>query len=272
MRKFINLVLIAVVFFTFGCAVKYVKKPAVDVVKKIAIISIYANSGLYKIGGGGGGLATLTSMVGKKEREKKKESFGGTALVEYALNAYAQELNSIEGWVVVSPKKIIESSAYKKFLDKVKKRFGSVSGAINFIGNVAYAYPPGMALFPFRGTPPGGITKELKELCQELEVDAVAVMELDVGYSADFALGGTGTAVASVSSSVKFITKTGEVAVITEDTAKDSGRRFSSNDSTLMASGEILFNEKTEEMFKDAIKQNVAYYISRFKRELAEKN
>src|SRR5688500_10650940 len=102
-----------------------------------------------------------------------------------------------------------------------------------------YVAVPGLAEYPHANSEaePG---KELAGLCKALGVDAVAVFELDMGYEASTAIGGTGTASASIGSSLTIVNRNGEVAV------RGGGFRMRSEDTTTMVGGSILYSDAVE--------------------------
>lgn len=246
-----------VLLFLMSCAAKITQKPGVEIVKKMAIISIYSNSVPYKLGGGIG-LAALTSLVSKKGDEDK--GFGGTRLIKYALDMYSTDLNKVRGWVIVPPDEILNAPAYKAFCETIKERRGSLLGGLSKLAAVT---PPGMTVYDLSG----GVSKlkieEIKNLCNELGVDAVIAIELDIAYEKKGLLSG----IASVSASINAINSKGEWVLKTRR-ARDNTPRFVSNRKTAMIAGEIIFSNKVEMMFEDAIQKNVMHHVQKIREEL----
>lgn len=252
-----GLLMVSVLLFLMSCAAKITQKPGVEIVKKIAIISIYSNSVPYKLGGGIG-LAALMSIVSKKGDQEK--GFGGTRLVKYALDMYSTDLNKVRGWVIVPPDEILKAPAYKAFCETVKERRGSLLGGLSKLAAVT---PPGMIVYDLsRGASKLKI-EEMKNLCNALGVDAVMAIELDIAYEKKGILSG----VASVSASINAINSNGEWA-LKSIPARENKARFVSNRKTAMVAGEIIFSNKVEMMFEDAIQKNVMHHVQKIREEL----
>lgn len=270
MKKYRILCLSFLLIFSISCAHKILKKPDVNMVKKLAIISVFSNSVVYKTGDDGGSLAALTSLVSKEDEgsEKKKEkAFGGKRLVNYALRHYTKKLSTVDGWKVVSSDKVVNSKAYNDFKKAVKEQQGALGGLATVVDKLAYAVPTKMIAYPIQGEQFDA--KMLKKLCKDLKVDAVAVIELDMAYSAYWAVGSTGTAAASVSTAIKAVNSEGKLVIGTLDVTKGEGKRSISEGQTPMISGNILFNAKTEKMYKEAIDAEAKMIIDQMKEEYA---
>jgi hypothetical protein len=256
MKKSIIKILALLFIFSISCAHKILKKPDINIVKKIAIISVYSNSVVYKIGGEGGSFAAITSLISKKEENSDKEnSFGGKRLVNYALKIYTDKLATIDGWKIVSHKKIINSKAYKNFKKIKKEQQGAFSKLTTTVNKIAYAFPTGMFVYRIKEQNYNG--DELKALCKELQVDAVAIIELDMAYK--------------IATSIKAVNFNGKMVIGTLDIKKGAGMRSTSDNQTPMISGEIIFNNKVEKMYQQAIDADADKLVAKMKKEFSEK-
>jgi len=256
-----------------GCA-NIVRKPEVDVVKKVAIISVYTNSTINKVGGGGkngGGAHLLSKLAGKEDGSTPSAR---TRIAQYALDTYTKELGRVAGWQIVSADTVVASSAYKD-MGKLPGEAGqnralaSVAGALTTLQQATFVTPPKMWAIQMKD----GETKHadsMTKLCKSLGVDAVAVVQLDLGYESSFALGGTGTAKASVASSMKMFTREGKYAVAFPEIQPGQGSRYESDDTAMMLGGNISI-DNNEKIFQQAI--NKAAYATRetIVKELAKK-
>jgi hypothetical protein len=254
-----GLLMAAAALFFMSCAAKITQQPGVEIVKKIAIISVYSNSTPYNLEGKGGALAAISSVASKKEG---KEGFGGTRLAEYALEMYTTDMKKISGWEIVPPEEVVNAPAYVAFCDTIKARRGSIIGAIS---KVALVTPPGMIIYDLSGAVPKKRIEEATSLCNDLGVDAVATIEIDIAYEKKGLL----SAIASVAASINAINSNGEWALRSpEAQSVGTKSRFVSDSKTAMVAGEIIFSEKVEMMFEDAIQQNVMHHVQKIREEL----
>ena len=104
------------------------------------------------------------------------------------------------------------------------------------------------------------VLDRLKSFMAAQNLDGVVIIHLDIAYDASIAVGGTGTANASVGTNLQIINRDGEVAA---DTAnyKNAATYFRkrSDGSTAMVAGEILYNEPVEKLFLDSIQKDAAF-------------
>ncbi|HKI99165.1 MAG TPA: hypothetical protein VKB51_11890 [bacterium] len=233
--------------------------PPAEKVKKVALVSVTAQRGIRNLDGGGGltaGLSAMSSMMGGNKKDGGKVGgldFGGTRLVDYAVTAFEQEINKVPGWQVVPTSSVIHSQAYTKFAEGHKTMMGGLGQAVS---NLAMFGPEGMVAVyaPSQST----TTKQLlTELAQDLNVDAVAVLDLDIAYKPYTAIGGSGTAVAAVGEGLVVVNRFGDYAIIVEP-PKDSRYRENSEETTAMLAGEVMFNDNVEAMYKDSIHKGLS--------------
>ncbi len=257
--------LLAISFVLTACS-SIVRHPEVDGVKKIAIISLYTNQDIPKVGGGGsngGGAAAfgkiLKAAKGDESEVKPEEMNNRERLAKYALERYHAALSKVPGWRVVPMDAVIGSKDYRA-MGKVETENSTLAALGSFATAVqqsAYNTPSKMWAMPFGKENTHTDPKKLAALCAKLGVDAVAVIEVDLGYDSSFAVLGNGSAVASVASATKVINKNGEFAVYFPDIAKaGTGRpRFESEKKMLMLGGKVFITGDTEVAFRQGIEQ-----------------
>ena len=135
-----------------GCATTIVKKPTVFSVKKIAIISVYANADLHDVKSpkqSATKLSVLKAMLGKEE-DKSLEGNELVQIVTYGLQVYGEQLDTLPNWRVIPPQQVLKSKKYKTIMSQ--KEEGSIMGG--FIGAIEKAVkaqwvtPPSMPYIP----------------------------------------------------------------------------------------------------------------------------
>lgn len=282
MMRLTSLLVLAAAFLS-GCTSGILRKPDGYQIKKVAIVSIYANHGVYNLKGGGGlteGLSTLGSLIGNdKMKEVIPTDFGGDHLIRYSLKAYETELAKVNGWEVVPTTEVVKSAAYQKYTERMEK-YGRTMASLQKFGNAMWKTPKGMV--PYTGGHADDSSpdfKELQTLAQELNVDAVAVVKLDFAYTPHNAIGssvagnfgGTGTAKASVASSLKFVSKDGKIAVLTPEVTKGAGQRHVSDETCILMAGNINFGDKEKQMYMQAIDRTAQAWYQQITTELAKR-
>lgn len=282
MKKNISLLLAAPLLLALSsCSYKMVKKPAINPVKKLAIVSVYSNRGLYNLSGGGGlgeGLSMLGSMIGKKSDKEEKtalrQDFGGTRLVEHAHQQYAQALGQVPGWQVVPFTNLKEDQNYRSFVEKKQADLQVLGKGIAKLHETQFTVVPEMTWFDLGNRlEKNQQVLELAELCGKLNVDAVIVIKMDFGYESHMGVGKigggmTGSATASVATDLAAVTRDGRFGILSQPVKRGSGQRFKSSGKTVMVVGNVPFDEKTEKMFQEATSNNVADYKQKINQQL----
>ncbi len=235
-------------------------KPHSDQVKKVALVNVYANRGVRSFDGASkmAGLTALASMVTKKEGKDEGEiDFGGTRLVKYGVATFDDEFAKIEGWDVVPSDQVLASKAYQDFVKRADDLFPN--DAMRKLNQLSYLTPDKMVYLVGEGRE-GKSKQMLTQLAQELGVDAVAVMEMDVAYTASTSVGGTGTASAYAGVSLLMVNRYGDYAIRLPkvmNAKNHSMYRKRSDDTTAMVAGEILYNSSVEQLFQDSIRKSL---------------
>lgn len=255
---------IALVPFALTSCASIVRHPEVDHVKKLAIVSVYTNQDIPKVGGGGsnsGGLAFLKKAVEGKDADTGDTS-NRVRLAKYALDKYTALLSQVPGWQVIPAERVLASNDYQALgkIDAKKtggnRTLASIGEFAQKIDQAKFNTPPKMWAIRLDGTNNNRAELEqgLAQLCRKLGVDAVAVVNLDLAYEAGFfSVAGTGASHASVASSVKILNKDGKYAVVFPDLQPAAGKRYDSNTGITMIGGRISMSGDTEKAFQEAI-------------------
>lgn len=284
MIRILGLLSLSVAFLS-GCTSGILRKPEVYQVKKVAIISVFSNHGVYNVQGGGSlteDVSKLSSMFGgdKEKTGVPVADFGGDHLIRYSLKAFEKEFAKVHGWEVMPTTDVVTSAAYKQYTERMQKYGRAMASLQKFGEKMMWKAPKGMVPYTAAHNDEHSEDfKELQKLAQELKVDAVAIVKLDFAYDPYFAVGsatagafgGTGTAKASVASALKFVTKEGKVAVLTPDLERGKGKRFESDETTMLMAGNIQFGDKEKQMYMQAIERSAEGWQKEIAHELAKK-
>ena len=275
--KIFKLVFSSLVIIGLASCTSIVKKPDINNVKKVALVSVYGNQNIRELNSKTDWARKPEVVTGFNDQQKQK-------VAELALNYYEAKLKEMGPWKVTPVHKMLTSakfSAAMKELRSVKDASGkkidetSLSGKLgSFLTNVAemgYLTPAGMHPLPISDenrNASQGVINSLVKLAKDLDVDAVAVVQVDLAYTGGaFSLGGTGTAVASVASSIKLVDKNG-VVVIDYPNVSEKTKRFESETSSGMLQGKLIFNAKLETMLKEAIIASADNLVTEIKKEM----
>lgn len=240
--------LLLLAFSLAGCFPSIVKKPDIDQVKKVAILSLYADQKVPNDKGRG-----IVTQWDNKVRLQ---------VAEDALRTYQAELAGL-GWKVVSPTKVLESKEYQQAFavakpDTTTGKFGS------FLKNMyqqQFFTPAGMLPIPLDDSAAntryyGDAARDnprarLGEMARKLGVDAVVLIQIDYCYGGGtFSLLGTGQAVMSAGSSIKAVNQKGEMVVNMPAVARCDGKRGTSETSALMVNGNLEFTRSAKDRFR----------------------
>ncbi|MFC2091519.1 hypothetical protein ACFLTD_01965 [Elusimicrobiota bacterium] len=266
MKKRWNVLILTLLLMASGCA-KLLIPPHIQTVKKMAVLSIYMNKNFYNIKApkANEGMNFLKSLAKDKLGIKDKNMAEHQLIITYALKEYTEKLNSIDNWVVLSPLDLMGNSKYQAFLKSDGKGF--MHGLLDTIRKAEenkWAVPDKMRYIPISSVVKAGnvhtygnvkdplaeMRKNLGELCKELKVDAVAIIELDMAYKTGMQFGGgilgSGTKIKpNISSAMVVITKDGEVAVKSPLIAKGGGTRYKAKGAFLkIEEGTVTLRQK----------------------------
>lgn len=281
-----------------GCTT-LIKKPQILSVKKIAIVSIYANADLHDVKAPKNPTSTLsflTAMMGK-EKDKSIESNELVQIVTYGLKAYGEQLDSISNWSVLPPLEVLKSNKYQELMKEGNDSFmGELLKALKKAEGSQWVTPPAMPRIPAdsltRGKGRTVIIKgqrdpvkyaqmKMAELCKELEVDAVAIVGLDLAYKSGMLSGMKGTGLLSgvrgkatpaVASEIIVITKNAEIVV--ESKLLSQGGTYSYSYSVpMMMKGKPNLqdsNGKSVEAYYSAVKKSAEVLKKQINKELSK--
>lgn len=281
-----KLLCILLIFTLSSCSSPWIKKPQVQSVKKVAIISIYANADLHDVKSPkkpATKLSVLKAMLGK-EKDKSLETNEFVQIVTYGLQIYGQELDKIGNWSVIPPQNVLKSQKYKTIMSQ--KGEGSVMGgfleAIQKAVEAQWVTPPGMPYIPascvthgrgmkvvVKGSkdPVLAAREKMAEICKELDVDAVALIGLDLAYKKGWLSGMRGTgllgeirgkATPAVASEIIVVTKDAEIAVESPLVEKQA-KYYKSYSAPMMLEGRPDIKDskgKSVEAYNQAVKNS----------------
>ena len=261
------ILLYLIVSLLSSCATSIVKKPEVYKVKKVAILSLYADQKVPEAKGRG-----IVMDWDDKVRMQ---------VAEDALTTFQQEFNRL-GWEVVSPTTVIESKVYQETFSIPDSMANTKLGMVgNFLKNnyqQRFFTPAGMLPIPiddkttnqqlFSNSSDKAKQKaKLGQMAKELGVDAVVLTQLDYCYQGGaFSMLGTGEAVMTAGSSIKAINQEGEFVVNMPNVERCDGDRGKSNASAFMMKGNLYFTRidknKFRKMFKQATRESASITIA----------
>lgn len=273
-QQIFRLLLLSSIFLATACT-GIVKKPDVFGVKKIAIIGIQSNQGIYNTGEVDKGFSffSLPVFSGKTldiSNLPHIPETGGFRLVDYGLNAFEEELSKIKNWQVVPAIKIVGSSPYKEFSKAVS---GSPERSIasEILGR--WYSPQGMIPIgdQSKTIKRSESMKEIQKLSRALGLDAVVFVDMDLAYAPDHSVNRDRDiqgCFASVASSLKIVAKTGTIVVSTPEVKNGSGERHFSDTSSPALGKQLVFNDEIEAMYKTAIQKSAASLREKINKEL----
>ncbi|MBW2260656.1 MAG: hypothetical protein JRG91_01685 [Deltaproteobacteria bacterium] len=243
-----------------GCAKPILRKPAIFSVKKLAVVSIYTNHDIYNVKEGESKASLLDGLKKAIHGEAGLED-AHVQVATSALITYSKELGKLSNWDVVDSSVLIADETYMAFVSETM-----AGGALARFATANYVTPPGMALVPFEAIagkantktfgddPTAEVKARLAQLCNDLGVDGVAVIDVDVAYETGAFSGMSGTgllsgirgkATPSVSSAMMVITRDGNIAVQTKHVTRGGGKRHSAGKAPMLLKGKVdLTGEK----------------------------
>lgn len=273
--------------FLIGCS-SILIRPAVDDVKKIAIVSVYMNRDFYNTKSprgqeGENAFANLVGGVVKKAAgdvwNKLSEEKEQNQIITYGLKVNSEQLTAVGRWKLVPVTNVLQSEVYKRIMEPdVKGSFAK--GFITFLQEERKSHwitPEGMHYIPISAVAQSGThryygdakdptedaKKALAKLCKDLKVDGVALVELDMGYRfgklAKVTIGKTTQAKPSVSSALVIVTKNGEIAVNTGFITRGAGERYEGNSAGMVRNDKLFLKHKDNkivEVFNQAIEKS----------------
>ena len=229
MKKIIALC--SFVFLLCSCAGVNVKKPDIDNVKKVAILSVTGSEDYEDIESVKGQKENLLSVVGniiKDNVEMINEPQVNVAT--HGANALFRVLNGIEGWSVIPFEQVLDNEEVKAFFEN-KDTWGKVEDFANKVAprdGKRRVAARGMYELSFDKVVPEGHTwvngerveapvhRALGKMCQSLGVDAIAVAEFYFYYETGMMTKLTSNVTPIVLVNVAMIDKNGEKVLFTD--------------------------------------------------------
>ena len=259
-----------------GCATSIVKQPEIAQVKRVAIVSLYADERVPEVKGRG---------IVKNWNDQVR-----LQVAEDALNTFERELYKL-GWKVVPPTNVLQSQAYQKTfaIPEVPEEAADSTGvklASFLLENYRSRYftPAGMWPIPLEskgnsvqlfGSTPQKPNKQimLGQMAKQLGVDAVILVQLDYCYEGGtFSLLGSGEAVVTAGSSIKAVNRAGDLVVDMPTVARCGGERGESNTSAAMFKGDLLFpsinKSRFRNMFVEATRKSASLSVAQLNKAL----
>jgi hypothetical protein len=298
--KTLALALAALLLFG-GCAT-VLKKPDVLTVKRIAIASLYANYEIYDVKSAKSqkeGLNLLKAVVTTQVRKHEQvETDARLQITTYGLKVFFENLDALEQWDLVPPAEVIESAEYKDFFttdhgSKLKNLIGSVGKKLAM---TEWVVPPGMERIPFESVAKTGSRKvvngkevheearaKVAQLCQALNVDAVAIVQIDLAYKKGMLSGMSGTglfsgvlgrATPNVSAAMVMINKDGKIVAQTSPIARGGGTRFESDGAAPMLKKGVVYLKdkkgKAVHAYDEAVEKSAVALKEKITKEFAK--
>lgn len=250
-KKIYAVFLVLFMFSIAGCLPSIVKKPDIDQVKKVAILSLYADEKVPN----DKGMGVVTDWDGKVRLQ----------VAEDALKTYQAELTRLN-WQVVSPMKVLQSKEYQQAFaivpaSQANTTAGKFGNLLKNIYQQQFFTPAGMLPIPLDDSAAntryyGDAAKDnprarLGEMARKLGVDAVVLIQMDYCYGGGtFSLLGTGQAVMTAGSSIKAVNQKGEMVVNMATVARCDGNRGTSKTSAVMVNGNLQFTRSARDRFR----------------------
>ena len=263
---------IALIFLTSlllgGCATSIVKQPEAAQVKRVAILSLYADERVPEAKGRG----VVTNWNDTVRLQ----------VAEDALNTFQREFYKL-GWQVVPPTSVLQSQAYQKTFS-IPEEAANTTGvkiASFLLENYRSRYftPAGMMPIPLQGSGNSaqlfGSTPQkpsdqlaLGQMAKQLGVDAVVLVQLDYCYQGGtFSLLGSGEAIMTAGSSIKAVNRTGDLVVNMPTVERCGGDRGESTSSAVMLNGNLQFTSidkrRFRSMFIEATRQSASLSVAK---------
>jgi hypothetical protein len=256
----------------FGCS-SVVKHPESDQIKRIAILSL-TTSGIFRdldrdsrdrsglgpnrVTGTRAAFNELVKPVLGPDavRARKEQQESRQRIAQFALEKFVENFKKVPGWEVVSAEPILNSAEYHELvqMENAEKPFLTPHFIAQVLDHAPYSSPSRMGATPFVGCPLPAAKKELLlKLLAELRVDALAWIDLDIGYKRQSVVTFTGSGFANgfVSTSVQVINAEGDIAISFPEAI--NGTYFKTDHPAAMMDGDWLPNAEVETELHSAI-------------------
>ena len=281
MKLSLSLSWVALCVLLSSCASPWIRRPEIDQIKKLAIVSIVANQRIKRTDGRGGAFSASNSNDWADTRVQ---------LIHYASEIFTKALRAATGWKIIPASEIVRNDRYRGIVAiAVDPETEKAEAVMVFAKEPAkdFVTLPGMEpLFltqdsDFKPNPSRkkdkSVTDEmmaeqdqqeqqekLRQLAHALEVDAVALIQLQFSYRRIPSQKGGFIAKPMLTSELNILTKEGKLALQTDRLNRT--KRFLSDAEVPVISGEMIL-EKAATPYKRLIDQNVNFIVERIKKE-----
>ncbi len=240
-----------------------IKKDHVGKVHSIALVSVFSNAEIQKQDARAGGLVGTVGFL-KKMKDKKNNPelahFGGTELVQSALDAFTKELGQVKGWTVKDPKETLASADYQKFVEDYKKEIGLKAGEMLDKNRTTL---PGMMAYLFSNNKDKRKLSQMADLAAKLGVDSVAVVDLSLSQRSTFVTAGVAGKVWPIATvTLQIFTSDGNVAV------NALGKPVEAKDAVEMKLDNMEDTPAARSAFKEAINKSAEEFKDELNRHL----
>ncbi|MEW6517672.1 MAG: hypothetical protein AB1439_12300 [candidate division FCPU426 bacterium] len=255
-----------------GCGGTFIKKPAVLDVKKLAIVSVYANTDIHDVEAKESGTKVnlLKALVAATAPEKDIETDEQVQLVTMGLKSFGEALSGVEPWSLVPPDQVIRNKKFQALTKPGSSAMGDFLSALRKAATASWVTPPGMPYIPASSVTHGNKSvtimgqkdpvvegqEKLAALCKDLNVDAVAVIGLDLAYKKGWLSGMSGTGIFSgvlgqatpvVACEMVVVTRNGQIAVETPLFSQGGGKHEEGPGAPMLKKGRPYLKDSKQE-------------------------
>jgi hypothetical protein len=216
-----------------GCAGGVqVKKPEIDSVKKVAVVSVTANREISKVDAkkDSGNTSLLSALGGALVKAVLPEEIAEqTQIVTHGDQKLGELFAGLSGWSLVPESVVLGNADYQVVTSADGKAQDSLSKGLAAIATADWVVPAGQQVIPLDSVIPTSNSyvngeraeaptlRKLGNLCAKLGADAIVVAEYKLSYKTTFLSGASGTGLfASVRGKAKPIVEV-NLAVVNRD-------------------------------------------------------
>lgn len=299
MKRLSGILAVLLVFGLSGCGSMITKKPAVMDVKKVAIVSIYANTDIHDADAkaSGGKINLLKALVGAAMPEKDIETDEMVQLATYGLKTFGEELSGVTQWTLVPPDQVIRNKKFQALIKPTDTSgMGDFLNALRKASTASWVTPPGMPYIPTSSLTHGNQSvtimgqkdpvetakEKLAVLCKDLNVDGVVVIGLDLAFKKGWLSGMSGTgifggilapATPMAAYDMIMVTKGGQIAVETPLLSQGGGQFLEGPDAAMLRQGKPYLKDSKQEAvraYERAIQRNASALKETLLKELSQ--
>jgi hypothetical protein len=258
-----------------GCG-SIVKKPEINHVKSIALISVYANDTVPEKKNRG-------KVSGWSDEIKQDVSSGFYKI-------YAKSLQGL-GWKVIPMRNVVASKTYqanfRMATNTDSETANKVGGFLNKLAQMSESYnyftPKGLHVMEINRSElhttkyvngkAVDVRHQLADLAKELNVDAVAVVQIDYCYEGGtFSIMGTGKGYMTAASTIHAVDRKGNLIIDMGDLGRcvDTNNRAESDTGYAMVGGNLVISfakdDTVKKMFMEATEKNAAHTAAQIRK------